>query len=105
MVIDPGNITAFAFLLAFAAGLVSFLSPCVLPLVPAYIGYLSARSIGSGALATSAGATVTASVRRATFINAVFLVLGFSIIFILLGATIGLVGYFLQDLFTGIMRA
>jgi cytochrome c-type biogenesis protein len=34
--------------LAFIAGLISFISPCVLPLVPAYIGYLSGASLGSG---------------------------------------------------------
>lgn len=35
--------------LALAAGLISFLSPCVLPLVPAYLGYLSSTAVGSGA--------------------------------------------------------
>ncbi len=104
MTIDPGNVTAFAFVLAFLAGLVSFLSPCVLPLVPAYIGYLGARTLGTGAMATGAG-TITVAQRRDTFVNAVFFVLGFSLVFILLGATIGLVGYLLQDLFTGIIRA
>jgi cytochrome c-type biogenesis protein len=35
---------------AFAAGLLSFLSPCVLPLVPAYLGYMSGQAIGGGSL-------------------------------------------------------
>ncbi|MCB0021747.1 MAG: sulfite exporter TauE/SafE family protein [Caldilinea sp.] len=43
--IGASNITAI--LLAFSAGLISFLSPCVLPLVPAYIGYLSGTAVGA----------------------------------------------------------
>lgn len=104
MTIDPSNVTAFAFVLAFAAGLVSFLSPCVLPLVPAYISYLGARTIGPGGMAL-AGGGMTVAARRNVFVNAVFFVLGFSLVFIVLGATIGLVGFLLQDLVTGLMRA
>jgi len=43
--IGASNLTAI--LLAFSAGLISFLSPCVLPLVPAYIGYLSGTAVGA----------------------------------------------------------
>ncbi|MGA9532678.1 MAG: cytochrome c biogenesis protein CcdA [Anaerolineales bacterium] len=39
--------------LAFAAGLLSFLSPCVLPLVPAYLGYLSGQALGTAAAGSS----------------------------------------------------
>lgn len=60
--------------LAFLAGLVSFISPCVLPLVPAYIGYMSGR-------ATSA-ATQTGAHKLGTFMHGVFFVLGFSLFFI-----------------------
>ena len=42
--LDPNIVCAMP--LAFVAGIISFLSPCVLPLVPAYIGYLSGASIG-----------------------------------------------------------
>ena len=42
--IGASNVTAA--LLAFTAGLISFFSPCVLPLVPAYIGYLSGAAVG-----------------------------------------------------------
>ncbi len=103
MTIDPSNVTAFAFGLAFLAGLVSFLSPCVLPLVPAYIGYLGASAIGVGGLDGTAASTL--DVRRRTMTNALFFVLGFSLVFILLGATIGLLGFFLQDFITGLVRA
>jgi cytochrome c-type biogenesis protein len=59
---------------AFAAGVVSFLSPCVLPIIPGFLAYL-------------AGGTDAASAtkRRDIFLNAVFFVLGFSTIFALLG--------------------
>lgn len=60
--------------LALAAGLFSFLSPCVLSLVPAYIGYLSGRA---------AGGEVSNSQRLTTFLHGVFFVLGFSAVFIL----------------------
>lgn len=103
MTIDPGNITTFAFGLAFLAGLVSFLSPCVLPLVPAYISYLGASAVGMGA---GSGPQVDVmAVRRTTMTNALFFVLGFSLVFIALGATIGLLGYILQDFVTGLVRA
>lgn len=103
MVIDPSNVTAVAFALAFVAGLVSFLSPCVLPLVPAYISYLGASSLSSQVDLAPGGAAV--ATRRNVIVNAVFFVLGFSLVFILLGATIGLVGFVFQDLITGLIRA
>lgn len=64
----------FFFVTAFLAGLVSFLAPCVLPLVPGFIAYLA----GS----TPEGAP---NRRREIFINSVFYVLGFSLVFSLLG--------------------
>ena len=70
--------------IAILAGLFSFLSPCVLPLVPAYIGYLS------GATVTADGLSVSG--RRDTFFHSLGFVLGFSVIFILLGVTAWSVG-------------
>ncbi len=58
---------------AFAAGLLSFLSPCVLPMVPIYLGYLS------GAAVTPEG---TLTVRRSAVAHAAAFVLGFTLIFI-----------------------
>ncbi|MFQ5343667.1 MAG: cytochrome c biogenesis CcdA family protein [Anaerolineae bacterium] len=69
---------------AVLAGLFSFLSPCVLPLVPAYIGYLS------GATVTAEGVSMAG--RRDTFFHALGFVLGFSVIFILLGVTAWSIG-------------
>jgi cytochrome c-type biogenesis protein len=68
--------------LAFLAGLVSFLSPCVFPLMPAYAAYLSGRA-GQPALATAGGGAVIVESRRASVMTTGFaFVLGFSVIFI-----------------------
>jgi cytochrome c-type biogenesis protein len=68
--------------LAFLAGLVSFLSPCVFPLMPAYAAYLSGRA-GRPALAAAGGAPASATESRAPVIaNGLAFVLGFSVVFI-----------------------
>jgi len=76
--------------LAFLAGLASFLSPCVLALVPAYIGYLSGRSV------TAEGVVVEN--RWETFGHGLAFVAGFSLVFISLGAAASLIGAVLYDL-------
>ena len=76
--------------LAFLAGLASFLSPCVLALVPAYIGYLSGRSV------TAEGVVVEN--RWETFGHGLAFVAGFSLVFIGLGAAASLIGALLYDL-------
>jgi cytochrome c biogenesis protein CcdA len=45
----PGASSVVTLPIAFAAGILSFLSPCVLPLIPAYIGYLSGTAVANGA--------------------------------------------------------
>lgn len=76
-------------LLAFSAGVLSFVSPCVLPLVPIYLAHLSGASVQNGRIVAD---------RRVTFTHAVVFVAAFSAIFILLGSAAGLLGsYFLQD--------
>jgi cytochrome c-type biogenesis protein len=74
---------------AFAAGLVSFLSPCVLPLVPGYISMLSGLSMEE--LKAVASERVTALILR----NSVAFVVGFSVVFVTLGASATAVGRFL----------
>lgn len=69
--------------LAFIAGLISFISPCVLPLVPAYVGYMGGRITHSVAL--FGGATITGSQRWATFTHSLFFVAGFAFVFVSLG--------------------
>jgi cytochrome c-type biogenesis protein len=73
--------------IAFLGGLASFLSPCVFALVPAYVGYLSGRSVGSNE-----------NNRYYTLSHGVAFVLGFSTIFILLGLGASLIGNLLFDL-------
>ncbi|WP_298836311.1 cytochrome c biogenesis CcdA family protein [Clostridium sp.] len=80
-------------LLAFSAGLLSFLSPCVLPLVPAYISYLTGSSIEE---------LKDGKAKFSTLYNSFGFVLGFSIIFILMGVSITSLGKLLtthKDLF------
>lgn len=74
--------------LAFLAGLASFLSPCVFSLVPAYVGYLGGRAAGSGDQPN----------RWLTFSHGVAFVLGFSVVFILLGVAASFAGGLLYDL-------
>ncbi len=62
-------------LVAFTAGLLSFLSPCVLPLVPSYLTFI-----------TGLGLEDASRARRTTLTHALLFVLGFSLIFVLLGA-------------------
>ena len=73
----------WGFAFVFAAGLLSFLSPCVLPLVPAYLAHLTG---------TTATLEPNASQRRATVTHAAIFVLGFTAAFSLLGASAGLLG-------------
>jgi cytochrome c-type biogenesis protein len=82
---------------AVLAGILSFISPCVLPLVPAYLGHLS------GAAVTVAG--VEAPHRRTIFFHALAFVLGFATVYTLLGASVGLVGYVLVDQLPLIQKA
>lgn len=97
MTVDPQNITIP---LALLAGLLSFVSPCILPLMPVYVGYLTgqATNVSSNALAaTEAGeetntSTQAYSPRWEVFLHAVFFVAGFSLIFLILGISAGAIG-------------
>lgn len=72
---------------AFFAGLLTFLAPCTLPLVPAFLGFIS--GVDKGELENPQTA---ASARKKIFLNGLFFVIGFSIIFILFGSLAGLLG-------------
>jgi cytochrome c-type biogenesis protein len=74
-------------LAALIAGLVSFLSPCVLPLVPPYLVYMAGTS-----LERLADRESEPRVRRETVVAAVLFVLGFSTVFVALGASASVVG-------------
>lgn len=78
-----------SFGLAFLAGIASFLSPCVFALVPAYVGYLGGRAAGGEANSEN---------RLLTFAHGLAFVLGFSVIFVLLGVAASALGGLLYDL-------
>lgn len=73
---------------SFIAGLLTFLAPCTLPLVPAYLGMLSGASL-NGQKNTQ---TKSSQSKKGAFTTGIFFVVGFSIIFILLGALAGVAG-------------
>lgn len=77
--------------IAFLAGLLSFASPCVLPLVPAYVGYLG----GTTVMTAEQGGTRRDTAR--TFVHSLLFVLGFGLVFVLLGASATFIGRFLFD--------
>lgn len=75
---------------AFIAGILTFLAPCTLPLVPAYLGFISgvsAKDLQDPLIARRA--------KRKIFLNGLFFILGFSAVFIALGLIAGFFGYLL----------
>ena len=72
---------SFNLTLAFFAGLLSFLSPCVLPLIPGYISYISGQNLNE--LAVN---------KKNVLLKSIFFSLGFSFVFIIFGATASLLG-------------
>jgi cytochrome c-type biogenesis protein len=81
------NVSVFT---AFAAGLISFLSPCVLPLVPGYLSIISGSSLDQLRATDKDGALF-----RTVLLNSIMFIIGFSFTFIMLGATATWVGQFL----------
>lgn len=74
--------------LAFIAGLVSFISPCVLPLVPAYVGYMGGRLTNTVAANLQMGTNdrpKSVGLRFATALHGVFFVAGFTFVFVAIG--------------------
>jgi len=80
-------------LYAVGAGVLSFLSPCVLPLVPGYISFVSGTSLSE--LADGAPTGDAAARRRRVIVNTVAFVLGFSIVFVAMGASATYAGQWL----------
>ncbi len=75
-------------LTAFGAGLFSFISPCVLPLIPAYISFVSGVSIDT----LTEGGEEAGNTTMKVFVSTLIFVLGFSAVFIMLGAGAGVIG-------------
>ena len=80
------------FFMAFAAGLVSFLSPCVLPLIPGYVSFVSGVS-----LEDMTDTTQTSRIKAALMAKSFLFVLAFSAVFILLGASATWLGSMLSS--------
>src|SRR6185295_13494061 len=80
-------------LAAVLAGIVSFISPCVLPIVPGYLSFIS----GANMAQLKAGDQAPPGLARRVAITSLFFVLGFSTVFITLGAAATYIGYFLQQ--------
>ena len=76
---------------AFTAGLFSFLSPCVLPLFPSYLSFVTGMSVAD------LQADLDAATRRRVMLHSVAFVLGFSLVFIALGASFSAAGQILLD--------
>lgn len=80
-----------SFFTALLAGVLSFLSPCVLPLLPGYLSFISGESIETLSKGDKKGA------RLKVILGAVFFGLGFMLVFVLLGAGATKIGIFLKD--------
>jgi cytochrome c-type biogenesis protein len=85
------NVSFFA---AFIAGLLSFLSPCILPLIPGYISFISGST-----LTELTDAYELKKIKSKIIINSIFFIFGFSLVFIALGATATFLGKFLTENF------
>jgi cytochrome c-type biogenesis protein len=77
-------------LAAFGAGFLSFISPCVLPLIPGYISYISGMSLEDMRKADAGS-------RRRLIIATLFFILGFSIVFMAMGASASALGALLRE--------
>ncbi len=78
-------------LVAFTAGLFSFLSPCVLPLFPSYLSFVTGMSV------SDLSADLTSATRRRVVLHSLAFIVGFSVVFVSLGASFSVAGQFLLD--------
>ena len=74
------QVTLFA---AFVAGILSFISPCVLPLIPGYVSFVSGASLEE----IRGGGGATSATRKQILLTSLAFVLGFSLVFVALGAS------------------
>ncbi len=77
---------------AFIAGLLSFLSPCVLPLIPSYVTYITGLSFGD-----LKAEHPSHKVREQTMLHSLLFIAGFTVVFVLLGASATYLGGFMQQ--------
>ena len=96
------NVTLLA---AFGAGVLSFVSPCVLPLIPGYLSYISGLSLDEMRGTPAAGGAAVAvaappEARRQVVLSSLAFILGFSLVFVALGASASFIGQFLMSRLT-----
>jgi cytochrome c-type biogenesis protein len=82
------EVQSVGLLVAFAAGLLSFLSPCVLPLIPSYVTFITGMSLDE----LTAAEAERVKVRRAVLVHGSLFVLGFTLVFVILGASATFLG-------------
>ena len=85
-----------ALILAFAAGVVSFASPCVLPLAPGYLSYVTGLT-GAEIAGEERGGTTTVAVKSRVLLGSVLFVVGFSVVFVSYGLLFGGLGSLLLE--------
>ncbi len=78
---------SISYLVAFGAGFLTFLSPCLLPIIPSFIAYITGISLGD-----MSDPGKIASAKRSAMVHSLLFILGFSVIFILLGLTATFIG-------------
>lgn len=83
-----------SFAIAFAAGVVSFLSPCVLPLFPSYLSFITGLTFDE---LSHPGPEARGRVRRLTVVHSLLFILGFTLVFIALGASATTLGQFMRS--------
>nr|WP_251364528.1 MULTISPECIES: cytochrome c biogenesis protein CcdA [unclassified Leucobacter] len=86
-----------ASLIALLAGLVSFLSPCVLPLIPGYLAYVSGVAGSGGSAAAANPASAQKVERRRMIIGSLLFIAGFTLVFLLINVAAGAIGFWLWD--------
>ncbi|MBU4311729.1 MAG: cytochrome c biogenesis protein CcdA [Candidatus Omnitrophica bacterium] len=83
------NNSEVSIVISFVAGVLTFLSPCILPLFPSYITYITGKSFEDIKTLDP-----SSNIRKITALHSLFFILGFSIVFILLGVTFAYLGSF-----------
>ncbi|MFQ5901432.1 MAG: cytochrome c biogenesis CcdA family protein [Thermodesulfobacteriota bacterium] len=81
-----------SFLVAFTAGFLSFVSPCVLPLVPSYVSFITGMSFED-----ITNAQIKNRIRKTTALHSIFFIIGFSMVFVTLGASATSIGRFMNQ--------
>jgi len=93
--IEADTFLLFGMVLALGAGALSFLSPCVLPIFPAYLSYITGISV------KELQGEQSSKIRRTLFTHSLFFLLGVSLVFISLGVGASFLGQWIQQLLSG----